>query len=132
MTAAGDHDVDATHESGEVLVALERVELVHHHDLVHARGAQGIHGALHIGGGFLEVAGGGIGVVFRTRTIRRGLGQEIPGGGAHDADLLPGDRLHGIGSQTGADIRHFIAAEGGGGRAAHAGIRLAAQRAVGT
>ena len=72
MAAAGHHHIHTAEQGGQGFVALDQaIQLIHHHDLVHAGGDQGVDGSLHIGGHLLQIAGGRIGVILDGRAVRR-------------------------------------------------------------
>ena len=121
VAATGDHHIDAPQQGGERLVALQGVELIDHHDLVDTPGAEHIDGGLHIEGHFLEITGGGIGVVLGHGAVGGALAQQVEGGGTDDADLLAPFGDDGVGRDLALDSAGLLAREGVGGAAALCG-----------
>ena len=130
VAATGHHHINTLQQGGKRLVALQGVELIDHHNLVDTPGAKHIDGSLHIEGHFLEITGGGIGVVLRHGAVGGALAQQVEGGSTDDADLLAPFGDDGVGRDLALDGAGLLAREGVGGAAADAGVGESPQGTV--
>ena len=115
VTAAGHHHVDTADQASEVLVALQSVELINHHDLVHAQSLERVDCRLQVSSHLLQIAGRGVCVILWHRAVRGGLAQQFPGRGTDEADLLTVDGLDRIRSNARLEGGHFRTGDGTGG-----------------
>ena len=129
VTAAGHHHVDTADQTREVLVALQGVELIDHHDLVHAQSLQRVDCALQVSGHLLQVACRAVRIILRHCAVRGRLAEQLPGRRTDEANLLTVDGLDRIRSDLGLDRGHFRACDGTTG-AAERGVSATAQRAI--